>query len=110
MFKDLLTKFSLNFRSEDIIFGFRKTLGIIDVQSIERYLEKHDLEHVFIFTEEELTKPVKEGFDKIKNLEIIISNNMQKSMKEIEYKFKDKKIRKVDLDDFGVRPIQRDAC
>jgi len=110
MLKDLLKKFTMSFKREDILLGYRDELGIVDAQGIERYLDKTQVDMIYLFAKSELDNRVKEYFDKFENLEIIVTENFSRAMSEIEKKYPDKIIKKVDLDDFGIRPIQRDAC
>lgn len=110
MLKDIILNLFNKDNGEDILFGYRDSLGLLDAQGIEKYIDRNDIEKVYVFTETDVNPAVLEHFEKLKIVEVIKSDNMYKSMKKVEEKLKDKKIKKVDLDDFGIRPIQHDAC
>ena len=95
--------------SEDILLAYRREIGILDAQGIEKYLKKHDLEKVIVFTEVEINQNVRSYFSNLENIRLIKCKNMKKEIKKWEKKFSEKEIRKVSLDDFGTRPIQRDV-
>lgn len=111
MLKFLKNLFSTE--TEDILFAYRLGLpvGVLDGQGIEKYLKKNKGNKVFVFTEKKINKSVKRYFSTLENTRIIRTDKIRKEMKKWEEKsmFKDKKIKKVSLDNFGTRPIQRDA-
>ncbi len=110
MFKILKNLFSNE--PEDVLFAYRPGLqvGILDAQSIEKYLEKNKGKEVYVFTEREINENVKTYFSQLKNTHLIKCNNVKKEMKnrENKEKFQNKKIKKVSLDNFGSRPMSYD--
>jgi len=99
---------------EDVLFAYRvgAPIGIVDGRGIKEYLKKDRAKEIYIFSEEKVNDKVRDYLNKIDNLQIIESNNCRKEMKKWEEKeqFKDKKIKKVSLDSFGKRAVQRDPA
>ena len=99
---------------EDVLFAYRTgaKVGIVDAQGIEKYLKKDRANEIYVFSEKEINNSVKDYFAKVKNTKLIKCDNIKTEMKKWEEKenFKEKKIKKVSLDSFGERPIQRDPA
>lgn len=99
---------------EDILFAYRAgaKVGIVDAQSIEKYLNKNRAEKVYVFSEKEINESVRKYFDDIPETYLIKCDNLKKEMNKWEEKeeFKEKKIKRVSLDSFGSRPISRDPA
>lgn len=110
MFKKLLTKINQIFQTEDVLFAYRNEVGLVDARGIEKYLNKRQLEHIYLFTESEINELVREYLERFPEVKIIKTDNIKKAMNDMEKELIDKKIRRVDLDNFGIRPIQHDAC
>ena len=99
---------------EDVLFTYRvgKPVGIVDGRGIKKYLEKDRAKEIYIFSEEKVNDKVCNYLYKIDNLQIIECSNCRKEMKKWQKKekFEDKKIKKVSLDSFGERAVQRDPA
>ena len=91
-----------------IFIGYTSKLGRVDVESIENYRKKNDVERVLIFCREE---PAESVAELIKDMEIIVVENPRKEArrKAKELKASGKKVEVFDLQDFGERAI-RDVC
>jgi len=99
---------------EDVLFAYRvgKPIGIVDGRGIEKYLKKDRAKEIYMFTEKKVNDKVHNYLNKIEGLKIIECNNCRKEMKRWKQKdqFKNKKIKKVSLDSFGERAVQRDPA
>jgi hypothetical protein len=110
MFERLFSGFKQLFQNEDILFAYRREVGLVDAQGIENYLGRNRVEKIYIFTESEVVQQVRENLTRFPEVEIIKTEDMKRAMADKKKDLPDKKIRQVDLDNFGVRPIQNDAC
>lgn len=99
---------------EDVLFAYRvgDQIGIVDGRGIKKYLKKDRAKEIYVFTTENINEKVSNYFNKIDNVKIIECNNFRKEIKKWKKKeqFKDKKIKKVSLDSFGERAVQRDPA
>ena len=99
---------------EDVLFAYRvgAPIGIVDGRGIKTYLKKDRAKDIYIFSEEKVNDKVRDYLKNIENVTIVECNNFRKEMKKWmkKEKFNDKKIKKVSLDSFGERAVQRDPA
>ncbi len=91
-----------------IFIGYTSKLGRVDIEGIESYRKKNEVEKVMIFCREE---PAESVAKLIKDMEIIVVENPRKEArkKAKELKSIGEKVEVFDLQDFGERAI-RDVC
>ncbi|MGM0410318.1 MAG: hypothetical protein ACQEQF_06090 [Bacillota bacterium] len=99
---------------EDVLFAYRvgSPIGIVDGRGLKKYSEKDRAKEIYIFSEGKVNDRVCDYLNKLDNLTIIECENCRKEMKNWmkKDKFKNLKIKKVSLDNFGERVTSRDPA
>ena len=98
-----------NDEKEKVIISFTQKLGIVCVQSLEKYIEKNKIAKCCIITSSPPHQNVIEYARNISLLEIIVSPNLKQETEKIKKLHKDSTIEIINLEDFGERNMMRDA-
>jgi len=95
--------------TEEIFIGFRNEIGITDLRGLERYLKKERFKNVYILCRKKLTDPVEAylywHIEPLQGVKIIVTNDFRKAIIGIKNKYKGKKIKVQDLNDFSTRAL-----
>jgi SpoU rRNA methylase family enzyme len=82
--------------SEKIIISNINKIGIVHLQGVEKYLEKHKPKKCFLITTSQPHENVLKHAEHIQQLEIIVSSKFKEEKEKIEKKYKDSEIVTVD--------------
>jgi len=95
-----------------IFLGYRRAIGIMDVQGIVNYMKNNEpFEKVILVSGADLTEPVKKYIEKylkpLVPVEVIVEKNYVKKAREMDH-FGDN-VWAVNLNEFGDRAMSEDA-
>jgi hypothetical protein len=105
--------FKIKSTEEDILVGFINEIGKLDLDGAEEYLKDHKENKVILIARKNLNDKVRPLFDSLKkkyDMEFRVANSFKKEIKKIKEEYKDKKIKKQDLMEFGKRTLSKDVC
>ena len=98
-----------NDEKEKVIISFTQKLGIVCVQSLEKYIEKNKIAKCYIITSSPPHQNVIEYARDISLLEIIVSPDFKQETEKIKKLYPGSTIEIINLEDFGERNMMRDA-
>lgn len=89
--------------------AFASKIGIIAVRSLQNYFEKKKVDKCYIITEVNPHNNVIKYLKNLKKIEINITDNINQEIDKIVERTRNKKIKLINLDDFGEKNMMRDV-
>lgn len=84
--------FGTQFSDDKILISNIEKIGIVHLQGVEKYLEKHKLKRCFLITPSQPHENVLKYAENIEVLKIIITSDFQEEKRKIEKEYSNKNI------------------
>jgi len=94
---------------EKVIISYTQKLGIVCVQSLEKYVEKNKITKCYIIIPNPPHQNVVKYAENIDQIEIIVSSDFKQETEKIKKLYPGSTIEIINLEDFGERNMMRDA-
>lgn len=94
---------------EKVIISYSNQIGIINVRSLQEYIQKNNISHCYILTNHLPHQNVVDFIKKIDIIEMVISADLNQKIREIQEKHQKDQVKVINLDDFGETNLMRDA-
>jgi len=94
---------------ERVIISYTQKLGVICIQSLEKYIKKFKIAKCYIIIPSPPHQNVIEYARNISLLEIIVSSDFKQETEKIKKLYPGSTIEIIKLEDFGERNMMRDA-
>jgi hypothetical protein len=94
---------------EKVIISFAQKLGIVCIQSLEKYIEKFKITKCYIIIPHSPHKNVVKYAENIDQIEIVIAPDFKQEIEKIKKLYPGSTIEIINLEDFGERNMMRDA-
>jgi len=94
---------------EKVIISYTQKLGIVCVQSLEKYVEKNKIAKCYIIIPNPTHQNVVKYAENIDQIEIVISPDFKQETEKIKKFYPGSTIEIINLEDFGERNMMRDA-
>ena len=104
--------FRYKFKKEEkerVIISYTQKLGIVCIQSLEKYIKKFKIAKCYIIIPNPPHQNVINYAENISLLEIIVSPNLKQETEKIKKLYLGSTIEIINLEDFGERNMMRDA-
>jgi len=98
-----------NDKKEKVIVSFTRKLGMVCLQSLEKYIEKNKIIKCYIVTALSPHQNVVNYAKNIDLIEIVVSSNFKQEIEKIKKLYQDSIIEIINLEDFGEKNVMRDA-
>ncbi len=100
-------------RKGEIFVGYRRAIGITDIQGIVDYIKDNEpLKKVYLIAVHPLAGPVAEYLEKnlkpLVPVEFVLTNNFDRSIDEIKERHEGEEVWVTSLNDFGDRALSFD--
>ncbi len=97
----------------DLIIAYREAIGVVDIKGLDKFLKNTSSKKIIFVSREEPTAGVKEFLEDIPWKDIVefkTTEKIFKAVSKLRKQFEEKKVKVINLDEFGERPYQYDAC
>ncbi len=97
----------------DVLIAYRQAVGVVDLRALDKFIKNNEVKRIIFVTEEPFTEGTKNFLRDLEwsiPVEVVVDKRLLRKVGVLKREFSDRRVKVINLDEFGERPYQYDSC